>query len=218
MKTKLTILSTIFFAMILSGTTFAMDLTGMWDVTYYYRNNPTTTKAFIRQTGDTFTFDSLPGKVDGNTYTVTQGMPGRRDIKVAWVGQNGMEFKASDENNFKGSLSISLYASEKSKEVMRTLGIKMIGRKIENPAPRIVPLGGLTLYVETGKEFKDPGFFAHDGEAITSATKWPRPVPWTRPNPAAIKSPTMSRMPTAEKHLKLSGRFMWLTLRRPQSP
>ena len=171
MKTKLSIITTIFLVLIFSSTAFAMDLTGMWDVTYYYRNNPTTMKHFIKQTGDTFTFDRLPGVVDGDKYTVTQGFPGRRDIKVAWIGSNGMEFRASDENNFKGTLSISLYASEKSPDKMRTLGVKIIGRKIENPDPRIVPMGGLNVYIKTGSDFKDTGVFAHDGEGNSLTDK-----------------------------------------------
>ena len=164
MKTKLSIISGILLVLFISIPSFAYDLTGMWNVTYRFRGNPMTVPALIVQEGDTFTYDKfLKGTVNGDKYVVPGPIPGpRMDIRVAFLQRDGMQFTASDENNFKGFLLISLYPSPKSQDKMRDSSIKMAGERIKDPVPRIMPTGALNLYVKTGVSFKDPVIFAHD--------------------------------------------------------
>jgi hypothetical protein len=168
MKTKQSVILAVLWVLLCSGTAFAADLTGMWDVNVTFRGaKPIPSQVLITQTGNTFTYESplarFQGTIEGDKYVITGPFPGRADLGRVWVEYERIEIQVTDENKIKGVVTVAVFKNSKATEKMTASAGKLLGYRIKDPLPRVIAKGGVETWVKTGAVFEDPGVRAHDG-------------------------------------------------------
>lgn len=146
---------------------FSYDLTGTWEVTVKFtRDQPQVGNVLIVQTGETFTYEGIPGRISNGKYKIPGPFPGRFPMQGIWLQLDRLEFTPKDDNNFNGKLDIAIFDYEKSTNKVMSTDADVSAKRVMDQPPLIRMLGAGELWIKTGDEYNDSGAKALTGMGV----------------------------------------------------
>jgi hypothetical protein len=120
----------------------------------------------IVQTGETFTYEGIPGRISNGKYKIPGPFPGRFPMQGIWLQLDRLEFTPKDDNNFNGKLDIAIFDYEKSTNKVMSTDADVSAKRVMDPPPLIRMLGAGELWIKTGDEYNDSGAKALTGMGV----------------------------------------------------